>query len=425
MVNRYYPLPATDPLHRLSVRDGFIVNAERWELAHHYHRHRQNIHYQSLNEPGIVKGLGVHISEAPKEWSAKFQKQGHCLEIHSGIAIDIEGNPIVVNESIKFPFKRPDMSGTEDGEEIIVYLVVSYVDNRKLTDEEYWKVDEEPWKEREWFRFDQQINPPTPRQIELCRIKLLVKDVEVGTFELKNPEDVLYPKLNEIDLRFRPQAQARPQALVNIATTTPISDNQFFQNTNKNLGCLMQSLNVLYPSLQGNIEVKNNILEQPLHLNNVDLVYIPSWQIRNLYASRREALEEHLKRGGVILIEAQIQPENNSDSILEEIYINVEKLFGITNDSWQNWYDLSQEYPFKNKPFLFTALPLLNQIENISYSKGIVVVLGNLSSAWGGKDEEDRDLPRNDIRTAQELGINILYFAYKRRNMMSLLSANT
>ena len=79
----------------------------------------------------------------------------------------------------------------------------------------------------------------------------------------------------------------------------------------------------------------------------------------------------------------------------------------------------------KNKPFLFTALPLLNQIENISYSKGIVVVLGNLSSAWGGKDEEDRDLPRNDIRTAQELGINILYFAYKRRNMMSLLSANT
>lgn len=57
MVNRYYPLPATDPLHRLSVRDGFIVNAERWELAHHYHRHRQNIHYQSLNEPGIVKGL--------------------------------------------------------------------------------------------------------------------------------------------------------------------------------------------------------------------------------------------------------------------------------------------------------------------------------------------------------------------------------
>ncbi|NJM22201.1 MAG: hypothetical protein HC907_27570 [Richelia sp. SM1_7_0] len=61
-------------------------------------------------------------------------------------------------------------------------------------------------------------------------------------------------------------------------------------------------------------------------------------------------------------------------------------------------------------------------ILNIYYSSGIIVVHGNLSNAWGGKYERyEANLSRNDIRTAHELGINMLYFAYRRRNMMKLL----
>ncbi|NJM22200.1 MAG: hypothetical protein HC907_27565 [Richelia sp. SM1_7_0] len=273
MANQFYSTPSINPLHRLNVRDGLEVNAERWELAHHYHRHRQNIHYQSLNKPGIVSGLGIRITETPEKWSKRFPQQGGCLEIQPGIAIDIEGNPIIVDEHIdidrKFPFKKPDTSDIDDREEIITYLVISYVDNRKLTDEEYWKIDKEPWKEREWFRFDQQLEPPNERQIELCRIKLRIEDVASDRFELKNPQDVFSPGLNEIDLRYRQQAKARPQALVNIATTATKFDNSFVQRinspceiTNKNLSCLMQSLNALYPCLQGNTEVANINLEK-------------------------------------------------------------------------------------------------------------------------------------------------------------------
>jgi hypothetical protein len=45
--------------------------------------------------------------------------------------------------------------------------------------------------------------------------------------------------------------------------------------------------------------------------------------------------------------------------------------------------------------------------------------VGDLSSAWGL--DPDLSLSRADIRTAQELGINILHFAWKRRSMMQLL----
>lgn len=414
MVDQFYP--SINPLHRLSVRDGLEVNAERWELAHRYHRHRQNIHYQSLNQPGIVCGLGIRITETPEEWSKKFP-QGRCLEIQPGIAIDIEGNPIVVNENIdrKFPFKKPDISGKEEEEEIIVYLVVSYVDNRRLTDEEYWKIDKEPWKEREWFRFDQQTNPPTETQIELCRIKLRVEDVTSDRFKLSNPEDVLQPKLNEIDLRFRQQAKAKPQALVNIATATPQSDNSSHQTTNKNINYLMQSLNVLYPNLQGSTEVKEDILAKPSDLINTDLIYIPSLQITNLNVMdfRKKALDDYHKLGGMILIEA------NYGDTLEDIYETIRQLFEIPIDSLKEWHKLSKAHPVKTQPFLFTALP--EHIKNIYYSEGIIVVLGDLSKAWGGEIEQ---ISRNDIRTAHELGINMLNFAWKRRNMMRLLSAD-
>jgi hypothetical protein len=38
-----------------------------------------------------------------------------------------------------------------------------------------------------------------------------------------------------------------------------------------------------------------------------------------------------------------------------------------------------------------------------------------LSNAWG---LDDGSLDRNDIRTAQELGINFLHFALRRRQMV-------
>jgi hypothetical protein len=68
---------------------------------------------------------------------------------------------------------------------------------------------------------------------------------------------------------------------------------------------------------------------------------------------------------------------------------------------------------------LFATLPNIHQSPlQIWQGGGIILVTGTLSNAWGLDDEL---LNRNDIRTAQELGINILHFALRRRQIMQLI----
>jgi hypothetical protein len=68
---------------------------------------------------------------------------------------------------------------------------------------------------------------------------------------------------------------------------------------------------------------------------------------------------------------------------------------------------------------LFAALPSFNQQPiHLLYGGGIVLVLGDLCAAWGL--DEQLSLSRENIRTAQELGINILHFAWRRRQLTQL-----
>ncbi len=71
MTHQTFPPPPINPLQRLHVYDSLMMNSQRWLLDLQYHRNRQNVHYQSLNEPGIVSGLGGNRSLPPQSASAK------------------------------------------------------------------------------------------------------------------------------------------------------------------------------------------------------------------------------------------------------------------------------------------------------------------------------------------------------------------
>ena len=57
--------PIIAPLMRLAVRNGLLLDAERRQVAHDYHRQRQNLYYQALHLPGIVHGLAVTVIDPP------------------------------------------------------------------------------------------------------------------------------------------------------------------------------------------------------------------------------------------------------------------------------------------------------------------------------------------------------------------------
>jgi hypothetical protein len=83
---------------------------------------------------------------------------------------------------------------------------------------------------------------------------------------------------------------------------------------------------------------------------------------------------------------------------------------------------LSRNHPLRTQPFLFSALPTVNgQALKILAGGGIVIFIGNLSAAWGL--DEKLSLGRETIRTAQEMGINILHYARTRRKLTQLQKA--
>ena len=396
----FFPPPSIDPiknlrsLERLRVYDSLMINADRWRKAHEYHRQRQNIHYQSLDQPGIVYGLGVRKIDAPQEVSAQFRNR-LWVQVQPGIAIDWEGNPIVVPEAIDFPFTLPQFSSDDP---LTVYLVVSFRDPENLSK----KNAQETFLET--FRLDQKTVIPIHGEVELCRILW-----EPGTTKIEKPQDVLFPKPNQLDLRYRLQAKSRPQANVRIGALDNLP-----QNTKDNLSSLMACVSALYPAFQGVEEVGSVLLRTQQSVADYDLFYLSDRDFNTLKEREFQILKDYLKTGGVLFIEAP-----TGDRSIESLSALIPEKLNIGSLTWEN---LGKDHPLRRQPFLFVALPEINRypIEVWHDGGGIILVEGELSAAWGF--DEELFLSRNDIRTAQEFGINLLHFAWQRRNLTDLLS---
>jgi len=318
MVHQLYSSPAINPLQRLHVYNSLMMNAERWQLAHEYHRHRQNVHYQSLNEPGIVCGLGVRVIAPPEDAPARFRDQ-RWLEIQPGIAIDVEGNPIIVDPSINRKFRIATTAPTTGI--LTVYLVVSYVEPQNPGQRHTSDLI------REWFRFDEKTTPPTETEVELCRIQL-----QPRTVQILNPQDALFPGIGELDLRYRTQAKARPQAVVSLATLFNTSDRTYH-----NLSYFRKSVETLYPALQAAAPISQINLQS--ELTGYDLIYLTAWQALNLEVQQLNICQQYLQTGGVILIEIPTE----STALTEDIKNQIALHFDISLQSWQ---ELSRTHPW-------------------------------------------------------------------------------
>lgn len=438
------------PLERLVVNDGLLLTAQLWQQAHDYHRQRQNIYYQSLHQPGIVSGLGVCLIEPPTEIAGLY-KDKRWLEIQPGIAIDAKGNPIVVPQPLAF---RVSSEAPKKGF-LTVYVVVEYVDPEHLLNNNRQLI-------QETFRINEKTTPPEANEIELCRI-LLERGSDV---ELSVNADVFNPGKNNLDLRYRQQAKVRSSRQIKIAYLTDDEtakinqlDNQLNNTANKlenNLKYLLESIPTLYSDMQG--EAFKISALQELDKSSYDLVYINYQQFLN-QSSEIDILQKYLETGAVLLIEASETQANigelgaikqqlqqtiyqlNGDSeivqireeltrelaavnakITEQIsnfsrpVIEFARKIGILN---QVEHSLSLDKNIRTKPFLFSQLPIIQGQPIYLYNwGGIILVIGSLSQAWGIDD--DFSFKRETIRSAQEMGINILHFANLRHQLTRL-----
>jgi len=463
-------LPYPVPLERLVVHDGLLLNAHRWQRAHEYHRKRQNLYYQALHQPGIVYGLGVKVISAPDSIAAQY-RDGRWLEVQPGMAIDWMGNPIIVDRAIAF---RIALSPKEIP--VIVYLVLSYVDPETL--QRNSEVELVP----ETFRIDEKSTPPSGLEVELCRLQLSPGTVQLSPsggslsgVEGSNVGDVFAPQINQLDLRYRSPVGVRPQGTVQVAYMQ--GGNGGDRLTASNLSCLLQAFLALDPGMRGIEEVASvtwsntensegleeswemTATRQGLAWQGYDLIYLSYNQALNTNEAQQASLRAYLGLGGAIFIElleeetqvdelsfvqqelleaiadigdtAELQEvkaqlneelaacEEELNRQIQEICVSIEQLAINLGMSGTHLGQLSPWHPLKTQPFLFSALPKIKQnpVRLFNWG-GVVLAIGDLSLAWGL--DSGLELPREKIRNAQELGINLLHFAWRRRHLTQL-----
>ncbi|MCW6037851.1 hypothetical protein K4A83_16450 [Spirulina subsalsa FACHB-351] len=435
-----FSYPPIHPLERLNVTDGLLLNAELWQLAHYYHRQRQNIHYQALNQGGIVCGLGLSLIEPGGEIKAEYRDR-RWLRIQPGIAIDSRGNPIIVSESLDF-----HLASVAEKEPLWVYLVLRYVDPEKLQ----WKTS--PTIVRETFRLDEKTTLPTDQEVELCRILL-----QPGNLELSHPVDVFHPGFNQLDLRSRVQVQAKAKGFVRVAyavqegTREPQREEQW--------GELLCALPALYPALVGDPQVTAiNLAQSSLEqLIGYTLLSVKHQQFVKLNEAETQRLKEYVAQGGLIVVDlpawetvidelkviekdlmeaiadigdnqglqdAKNQLIQELEAIQQETSHQINQLkteaqhlvetFGVNTP---NSGQLDRHHPLRRLPFLFSQYPIVSNkpIEFLNWG-GIVFIIGNLIQSWG--IDEEFAQTRESIRTNHEMGINLLHFAWWRRQMI-------
>lgn len=439
-------VPPTLPLERLQVTDGLLLTAERWRVAHAYHRQRQNLHFQAGYQAGIVAGLGVCPITAPTQVAAQY-RDGRWLQVQPGLAIDQEGNPIVVPRPINYRIvAEPRL------EPLQVYLVLSFVDPDRLEGQDGTHVVQET------FRLEEKVVPPDATEIELCRLWLLPGEVQV-----RSPRNGFTPNANELDLRYRPWIQPRPKGDVQLGYMTLTSSPN--PSVEAALGGLIGALPGLYPALQGNLEVGHLDLRQgnPLLTRGLlyDLLYLAHRDAQQLQASEVEGLKTYLATGGVVLVDVPAVgteldelskvwgdvmqalgkvAATESESVYQELrteQLELERCMALEIETLMpslapllaqeaaaaadQGGQLDLQHPLRMQPFRFGMFPLLRKTPLALFSwGGVVVAIGGVSTAWGG--DETLFLPRDIIRSAQELGVNLLHFAWQRRQWIQCLT---
>jgi hypothetical protein len=126
-----------------------------------------------------------------------------------------------------------------------------------------------------------------------------------------------------------------------------------------------------------------------------------------------------LKSGGTLLVDAPAQST--------ELIQSVQTIAQHLQTPLKSLQEDRRDHPLRVKPFLFSALPMSDGTKSQPGTRiqllsggGIILAIGNLGGLWGLDEQLQRS--RTEIRTAQELGINILHFAWKRKQAIGLQS---
>jgi bifunctional DNA-binding transcriptional regulator/antitoxin component of YhaV-PrlF toxin-antitoxin module len=168
---------------RVNPFQGLVLDADTWKDEQDYHRNQQRLHTLAFHGIGIVEGLEVKANQPPD----------FSLIISPGMAVDTEGNAIVVPKS-----QRYNLGSKEKGQ---VYLIVQY---REVPTAPASPSEEgQTTRILEAYRIREVTRLPDEPYLELARL-----DFDPSKNNITDARVPSNPTVNEIDLRFRQSAKA-------------------------------------------------------------------------------------------------------------------------------------------------------------------------------------------------------------------------
>ncbi|MBE9047345.1 hypothetical protein IQ255_23585 [Pleurocapsales cyanobacterium LEGE 10410] len=334
---------------------------------------------------------------------------------------------------------------------------------------------------REMFRIEEKLTPPDPQEIELCRIQLRSevlelsnpqnpifpqpnqidlrdrptaankphKSVRVAQLAESNPPNFNWQYLSQSIEALYPQMCCEQVFKIDLAQDSKaIAEWDLLWLTQQQLHSLspaaIERLNqclawgctvTIEISSQETAIAELSAIEQQLKSALADAKSLKEFpeipqQIETELQACEAKLTEQVREitATIANIFPQLQPKTPREpkgiSLTKDLDEITQQVAEFTTEidrlTQANSGAIAQNHPLRNQPFLFARFPTINeqQIEVFNWG-GIILIIGDLSAAWGLNS--NLNLSRETIRTAQEMGINILHFAWQKRHLAELM----
>jgi hypothetical protein len=393
---------------RVNPFQGLVVDADTWRDAHNYHREQQKLHVLAFHKTGIVSGLEISAGNPPDS----------SVNISPGMAIDPDGNVIIVSQKQRYRLQtRQDKA--------VIYLTVQF---REVPGEPYQPPEGgQPTRILEAYRIQESDHLPSEAYIELARI-----DMDPAQPNFKDAANPLSPANNEIDLRYRqnalqtPQGPAPDKVVTNIAAPRiPVeaarpapketmlvgyavlgeASNGIHASGLKNLAREFSRQEDVTLEIEDQVDLKKS-------LSRYSLLYLVGNGRFELSAEQQSALSNYLQTGGVVFGDGCSAHSGGTEG-------KGAREFGLSFNRFASQLNRKLEMVKRGHlllmtDYVFSEVPpgcepaMLLEGGNMIYSGS------DYGCAWEG-GHADEPLSREVIRSALEIGGNIVAYARKTR----------
>ena len=363
------------------------IDAEIWREAHdHHHLHRQ-LHALAVHRPGIVWGLEVIASRT----------QDHTVLVAPGVAIDGEGQTVVLGEPVPFTLE-------ERGQ---IYITLSFLPTADRNSAVLVGGGQQYYRVVEGRDVKATKEAPVGAELELARIYRTSPTAKVR--DAANPFDPMNDELNLLTRRISfPHCYA--DGAVGELSYVPKTDPKAWKPNRPGLWNLLREANGrgFHLDFTGPMNLRQQADTQPV------LLYVAGGEgFQPLADAEIDGLRRYLANGGMLFGEATGGSREFGAAFAELAQRLDAKLKPVETGHPL----LSAHYMFAGPP------PGAQDVGTLTADLDAGVVFGTFDygGAWqGGLAQPGAPDARERIRQAQEFGINVVAFAARNRRLREL-----